>query len=123
MNITPEPKVNETEGQPQGATEGEAGTNQEQEKLQKYIQEFDSIFSDREFQELLTTNTVLTNVFNRIKFSDLNASLYQHLSKLPATIRKSTLNTIKEQLNNSTLSDELKAKIKLLDNFITPPKC
>lgn len=123
MNITPEQEVNETEGQPQEATEGEEGINQEQEKLYKYIEEFDSIFSDREFQELLTTNKTLTDIFKRIKFSDLNASFYQHLSKLPAPIRKSTLNTIKEQLNNSTLSDELKAKIKLLDNFITPPKC
>lgn len=123
MNITPEPLVNETEGQPQGSTEGVEGANQEQVKLQEYIKEFDSIFSDREFQELLTTNTALTNIFNRIKFSDLNASFYQHLSKLPAPIRKSTLNTIKEQLNNSTLSKELKAKINLLDNFITPPKC
>lgn len=131
MNITPEQEVNETEGQSSEATEGvEQGLTeeqikqqQEQEKLQNYVEDFDSIFRDEEFMDLLSNNKILTNLFNKIKHTDLNTSLYERLSKLPIPVRNTVLNTLKKELNNATLTDTLKQKIILLDNFITPPSC
>ena len=90
----------------------------------KYKETLDELIRNPEFLSVLKYDTKLSKLFNdRLKFTNFQDSFYDVLTNCPETLRNTYLKFIKNQIVNSTASDDFKTQASLLDNFITPPKC
>jgi hypothetical protein len=84
----------------------------------------DELIRNPEFLSILKYDKKLSNLFNiKLKFTNFQDSFYDALTNCTETLRNTYLKVIKDQIINSTASDDFKTQASLLDNFITPPKC
>jgi hypothetical protein len=89
-------------------------------QITNYGMELDNLIQSREFIEFLKTDTELQALFNKLGMSNFNESLYTKLESLNALKRKAFLQKLKGKIETTS---ELKDKVSIIDNLITPPKC